>query len=316
VRHIPEDELHAYLDQALSRSQCIEIETHLSRCLHCRNARDSAAALRDRTTALLSRAMPQVAVPPPFATLTERAATTHRHAWRRRALWAASLAGALVGGWGLRAALDPHQKVPVMARAEIPAAGPTVSSDLPLEASLTREPANEPVASERVITPPPAPGWSDPTMRLATGGTPPTVARLVQPAASEEPEVTDALWQTVSLSRAEDASGGLVPTLPDLPVVEVRVRPAGPQERPLVMVAQRLPSGDLVRTFEGPVAAVAAVVAEQLRQPEIRSSEPARSLPDYVDTADGIERTSRVLVVVSRLPADSLAALAQSVVLR
>ena len=32
LRHIPEEELHAYLDQALSRSQCVEIENHLAEC--------------------------------------------------------------------------------------------------------------------------------------------------------------------------------------------------------------------------------------------------------------------------------------------
>ena len=33
MRHIPEDELHAYLDQGLSRSQCVEIETPSGRVL-------------------------------------------------------------------------------------------------------------------------------------------------------------------------------------------------------------------------------------------------------------------------------------------
>ena len=54
MRHIPEDELHAYLDQGLSRSQCVEIESHLAACPSCRATRDAIAALRDRTTALLS----------------------------------------------------------------------------------------------------------------------------------------------------------------------------------------------------------------------------------------------------------------------
>ena len=58
-RHIPEEELHAYLDQALSRSQCAEIETHLSSCRACQAARGNAAALRDRTTALLSGLTPR-----------------------------------------------------------------------------------------------------------------------------------------------------------------------------------------------------------------------------------------------------------------
>ena len=54
MRHIPEDELHAYLDQALSRSQCVEIESHLARCPACQAERDAIAALRDRTTGLLA----------------------------------------------------------------------------------------------------------------------------------------------------------------------------------------------------------------------------------------------------------------------
>ena len=53
MRHIPEDELHAYLDQGLSRSQCVEIESHLAVCASCQGVRDGIAALRDRTTALL-----------------------------------------------------------------------------------------------------------------------------------------------------------------------------------------------------------------------------------------------------------------------
>ena len=58
MRHIPEDELHAYLDQALSRTQCVEIESHLAECPSCRGMRDGIAALRDRTTALLAKLAP------------------------------------------------------------------------------------------------------------------------------------------------------------------------------------------------------------------------------------------------------------------
>jgi anti-sigma factor RsiW len=58
MRHIPEEELHAYLDQGLSRSQCVEIESHLAVCPSCQAARDGIAALRDRTTALLARLAP------------------------------------------------------------------------------------------------------------------------------------------------------------------------------------------------------------------------------------------------------------------
>jgi len=93
MRHIPEDELHAYLDQALSRSQCVEIESHLAGCPSCRATRDGIAALRDRTTALLSRLAPPRRVPMGFEALRHqgdlRASIRRRRI--RAAAWAASL---------------------------------------------------------------------------------------------------------------------------------------------------------------------------------------------------------------------------------
>src|SRR2546422_11766662 len=86
TRHIPEDELHAYLDQALSRSQCVEIETHLAECGHCRDERDTIAGLRDRTTALLATLSPRALIlPPPFELLAERRSLAAMRAeWQRR----------------------------------------------------------------------------------------------------------------------------------------------------------------------------------------------------------------------------------------
>jgi hypothetical protein len=317
VRHIPEDELHAYLDQALSRSQCIEIETHLSLCAGCRKARDGAAALRDRTTALLARSMPRVVTPPVYASLAQRAVTHRRHSWRRSALWAASLAGALVGGWGLRAVLDPHpaEGTVAMAPAPLPALNDAPATDLPINPSEAVDaPLNEPVTVEQTQT---APRWSRTQVRLAGGGPPAPADQLDEPESlpAAATDALDALWSPVTLEEAEEATGALVPTIPGLPVVEIRLRRGGPQERPILMVSQHHPTGEMIHTIEGPVSTVASVVAAQLEQ-HFRSSEPTRSLPDYLDTPDGIRRTSRVLVVVSRLPADSLNAMAQAVVLK
>ena len=72
MRHIPEDELHAYLDQGLSRTQCVEIESHLADCPSCQATRDGIAALRDRTTALLARLAPPRTIPPAFESLRRR----------------------------------------------------------------------------------------------------------------------------------------------------------------------------------------------------------------------------------------------------
>ncbi len=101
MRHIPEDELHAYLDQGLSRSQCVEIESHLAGCSSCRGLRDGIAALRDRTTALLAELAPPRGFPPAFEVIRHRAA--QRVSTRRRrvraAAWAASLVAAVGVGW-------------------------------------------------------------------------------------------------------------------------------------------------------------------------------------------------------------------------
>ena len=103
MRHVPEEELHAYLDQALSRSQCVEIEHHLAGCHVCRAERDGIAALRDRTTALLVAAAPRRIRPRPFAHLS--AAHVERASRRTRLLrgagWAASVVAAIGLGWGL-----------------------------------------------------------------------------------------------------------------------------------------------------------------------------------------------------------------------
>src|SRR5512140_2609513 len=74
MRHIPEEELHAYLDQALSRAQCVEIESHLAACAGCSEARDGIAALRDRTTALLASLAPPRGFPPILDNLRAEAA--------------------------------------------------------------------------------------------------------------------------------------------------------------------------------------------------------------------------------------------------
>ena len=103
-RHIPEEELHSYLDQALSRSQCVEIESHLAVCAPCRERRADIAALRDRTTALLSTLAPPTIHTPPFAELRQRHAerSARRQRIIHRSAWAASIVMALGFGWGAR----------------------------------------------------------------------------------------------------------------------------------------------------------------------------------------------------------------------
>lgn len=124
--HIPEEELHAYLDQALSRSQCVEIERHLADCADCRATRDGIAALRDRTTALLAVLAPPLTLPPAWGTLggLHRAADSRRQLLIRRAIVAASLIGAVALGWSARVWQDTRNELSRRpATAEIPSTG-------------------------------------------------------------------------------------------------------------------------------------------------------------------------------------------------
>lgn len=305
MRHIPDEELHAYLDQALSRSQCIEIETHLAACGACRLQRDAVAALRDRTTAVLAlgalQRRPQSA---PYSTLVEQAGRRRQAGWRRYGVWAASIAGAVLAGWGMRAVLDPHvADRPQLVVAEQPAAASPIVSAEP--EAPPPEPATEPNPASR---------WVDPSLRLVGGGRP---AR--GPAPDPEPAVPEAdvagNWSPVSLPQAAEATGNLVATLPDLPVETIRLRRVGEFERPLVEVTQRRTDGELLITIEGPVAEVVSVVSDH-RLRGWNSSTPSRSLPDYLEEDGAPRRTSRVVTVIGRLPADSLNALAQAVVVR
>lgn len=286
VQHIPDEELHAYLDQALSRSQAADIELHLARCPRCQAARDDIARLRDRTTALLAELGPTVTLAPPLAALRARAAarTASSRRVRLAAAWAASLAGAVLLGWMLRA---PGSPGPIMATPENRDAPATLagSGDAPAAAPIPLQPARAPAPETvtparrliRVATPT---NPAEPPLRFAAlaeasaadlmprdpevgvsrasgtaGDLPDLIAQPV-----EDNMGLQGLWRTI----IPDSSGLLravdVPLVPGLPVVQMRVQP-GANGPDVTAVDQMLESGELVRTLAGPAARVSALVA-------------------------------------------------------
>ena len=308
MRHIPEDELHAYLDQALSRSQCIEIETHLAGCAPCRDDRDLIAALRDRTTLLLAKVAPRATQAPPFAQLIARVDERRKTSWRRLAVLAAGLAGAVVAGWGMRAMLDPHTP-----------SGPRVPVSLAIDPA--RSPARSPVeltAGPVAMSPPVReydPGAPAPVQLAAT--TPATVvpSTASRPATSLRLNLGEG-WVTSTREEAREAAQNLIPEVPGLSVSEIRLRAGDGQERPVMVVAQTLHGGGTIFTVEGPVNAVAELVALQVRSGNVSASEPTRSAPDYLPSGAGFQRTPRIMAVMGPLSPDSLNVLAQRVTLR
>lgn len=275
MRHIPEEELHAYLDQALSRAQAVEIETHLAGCARCRAERDAIAGLRDRTTHLLSALSPAHSIArPPYAELRRRHQATmlRRANLLRGGLWAASLLGALSLGYGAHSIRDRSE----LARghdAPVAPAAPRATGAASPVATVTPHRERFPV-------------------RLASSH--PVRGTEVDTLPSAGP--SNGLWRTESLEGAV-AAGLSVPRVAGLPVLHIQVQEAS---SPLVAVDQRLTSGETVRTIEGPAQDIAA-----LDPSSVATTGPTGVLPNSVSQRTG----NRMLLMTGRIPADSLRAL-------
>lgn len=284
MRHIPEEELHAYLDQALSRSQCVEIERHLARCSGCQEGRDTIAGLRDRTTELLSRLGPPPIVPPPFEILKLRRTERIRRRWRwvARGAWAASLAGAVAVGWQVDRRLS-HEPAPAGL-----AVAPAVLAALPpapaLESPAAPAPARTRVPTRRAYRPSPdrpvhtlRPSTLAPSIRFAQAldADPDTVYEIrpgTSAARATSPDLPDllaqpvggdpglqGLWRTILPDSAGPSPASDVPLVPGLPVVQLRVQP-GNSSSEVTAVDQVLESGEMIRTIAGPAARVGSLV--------------------------------------------------------
>jgi hypothetical protein len=280
MRHIPEEELHAYLDQALSRAQAVEIESHLAGCASCRAERDAIAGLRDHTTALLATLAPKV-IPtrPSWAELRRRqlAAAARRANLVRGAVWAASLLVAISLGYRAHSWRDA---VEASRRPEATAALPGRALPAPAGSTL-------PVQTV-ALTSGPRPSRRAP-VRSVSGIQTDTLDQAPRSPAS-------GVWRTESLERAV-ASGLSVPRVAGLPVLQIQIQEAS---SPLVAVDQQLTSGEMVRTIEGPAAEMAL-----LDRSAVASTGPQGPGASSLSRRSG----NRMLLMTARIPADSLRAL-------
>jgi putative zinc finger protein len=317
MRHIPEDELHAYLDQGLSRSQCVEIESHLAACPSCQAARDGIAALRDRTTALLARLAPPRGFPPQFDSLRRRAAL-QASARRRRihlAAWAASLVAALGLGWTASSIMTerPLVATTVIQPPAVPAAlTPAVTSTVHRPERPTRA-ATGRARQPRTVTPPADTSAADtspgvvaaPVLELSSIDIPDTEFDLE----------LDGMWRTLSWDGAQAEAGDKLPHIDGLPVVEVRQLQAGkPGKGPLMVVAQQLASGEVIRTIEGPMNDVSHLLSRRaMTDPDSltagRDSSRSIRFADHTGQTMAMQRGDRMLVITGALPPDSLLAM-------
>jgi hypothetical protein len=325
MRHIPEEELHAYLDQGLSRSQCVEIESHLAACPACQSERDSIAALRDRTTALLAKLAPPRGFPPAFETLQRRAqvqASAHRRRMQIGA-WAASLVVAVGLGWtGNYLTTRPQSPVPhpvnrpSVGSAPVPST-PITSTSVAAPAVLRparkspretgqRPPTAKPVSVAAVESLPPV--VPAPTLELTSVNIP-----------RSDPELElDGMWRTLSWDGAQAEAGDQVPHIDGLPVVQVQLQTVEQGKQPLMVVAQQLSSGEVIRTIEGPMGDVSHLLAghttsslDSTAGSSVARSDSTRSPlgSDRGDRTMAMQRGDRMLVITGALPSDSLLAM-------
>jgi hypothetical protein len=333
MRHIPEDELHAYLDQGLSRSQCVEIESHLAACASCQANRDGIAALRDRTTALLAKLAPPRSFPVAFETLRRRAAMDASVRRRRihAALWAASLVAAVAAGWSAGLFMGPAgvtriatgaaaSRPAVVTQFTAPAATPTLS--LSSEQAILR-PAGADSSKPR-----PARGRVRP-VRQAAAPAPPAAAALqpmtpppeLELSSIEIPRTEDELelegmWRTMSWDGAQAEAGDKLPHIGGLPIVQVQVQATQQGKQPLMVVAQQLSSGEVIRTIEGPTTDVSHLLSRRAMSdpsPAVAASDSSATSPatpqDLTGHTMAMQRGDRMIAITGALPSDSLLAM-------
>ena len=331
MRHIPEDELHAYLDQGLSRSQCVEIESHLAGCSSCRATRDGIAALRDRTTALLSRLAPPRRFPPAFETLRGLAAE-RAHTRRRRfraGAWAASFVAALGLGWSASMMLGPART----SIASRPPAPVEQSPAVPARTDSAETTRQAPAPAPAVVTPTPVRSEARPAPKQTR-----TVARvarqdsvraaklaILDPApAVELAPFTDrrsaageqfaGSWRTMSWDGAQSEAGQSLPHIDGLPVLRVQVQANDHGQRPLMVVAQQLASGQVIQMIEGPASDVSELLSRRSATSadgglfvSVSEAAPAG------DQAMAMQMGDRMLAITGALPSDSLRAMIRRV---
>ena len=340
MRHIPEEELHAYLDQGLSRTQCVEIESHLADCPSCQAMRDGIAALRDRTTALLSRLAPPRNVPPAFEVLRRRAAVAASQRRRRLSIvaWAASLVAAVGLGWTassfLRSPDAARPITPAVARESTAAERKVASTSVAPAARLT---VPRPTGSAEGASP--AAGRT-PERGSRSGGAEPAGKTAVAAAEStdaasrtaaalsvldpkpaleltrlEQPDrrgiELNGMWRTMSWDGAKAETGERVPHIDGLPVVQVQIQNGERDSRPVTVVAQQLSSGQVIRTIEGPATDVSQMLSRRAMadvDTVLLPGDSAAFGPD-ANHAMAMQLGDRMLAITGNLPSDSLRAM-------
>jgi hypothetical protein len=275
-------------------------------------------------------------VPPGFDSLRERAeeAASQRRRRIHGAAWAASLVAAVGLGWVassvVRAGSAGHQATPAVA--SVPAApaprGATASTpvrnlaprparrgDAPraLRDSAERQPVRPRVESVEVVAP-----SSDSARASARKAALSVLDPKPEPALEltqlERPSPSgelDGMWRTMSWDGAKAEAGERLPHIDGLPVVQVQVQSGEQGSRPVMVVAQQLSSGQVIRTIEGPATDVSQLLSRRAVADVDSLFLPRDSagLGSDASHAMAMQVGDRMLAITGDLPSDSLRAM-------
>ena len=246
------------------------------------------------------------------------------------AAWAASLVLAVGIGWTASVLLRPHGARSVAESTPSRLRTLPVSNASSVDTVRTPAPAIHRAPSEPERAVPPAPKRA-PTVRTAGTTTPadsaeprvnreavlavldplpaPELTRLETPRSSAEE--FSGMWRTMSWDGAQEEAGEPLPHIDGLPVVQVQVQNAE-GAHPLMVVAQQLTSGQVIRTIEGPASDVSQLLARRTMA-DVDSVRYA-AIPGHVDSVDqdhsmAMQLGDRMLAITGDLPSDSLRAM-------
>ena len=119
------------------------------------------------------------------------------------------------------------------------------------------------------------------------------------------------MWRTMSWDGAQDETGRSVPHIDGLPVLQVQVQAGEQSQRPLMVVAQQLASGQVIQTIEGPAADVSELLSRRggpSADAQARGDRH-RARRRGIDQAMAMQLGDRMLAITGALPSDSLRAM-------
>ena len=123
------------------------------------------------------------------------------------------------------------------------------------------------------------------------------------------------MWRTMSWAGAQAEAGDKLPHIDGLPIVQVQVQAGEQGRQPLMVVAQQLSSGEVIRTIEGPGAGrllPAGPAYDERSGPyhllgRLQPGKPGQ--PERIDGSMAMQRGDRMIAITGALPPDSLLAM-------